>query len=159
MFVVQNSRKLQDLLQNFDGDKSRWIHCKLSSDMSKDIFVLDEQETFNDRNISQGFNLSPQKKDNLVRNITVRFMANGEKSNIDVVPEDNSSELEDLLEHYKYDKSRWVHYKLVDDMSQDIFVLDDTLAFNNLNMEQGFKLVYPTKFDGGRRHRTSRRRL
>ena len=57
VFVVHNSRKLQDLLQNFEGDKSRWIHCKLSSDMSQDVFVLDEQEAFNEFNIKQGFNL------------------------------------------------------------------------------------------------------
>jgi hypothetical protein len=162
--VVYNSVKLEELLKNnarLHNKKSHhWMHCKLLNDkMSEDIFVLNEKYAFNELNMEQALNLIPQKKDNLVRNITVRFMANGEKSNIDVVPEDNSSELEDLLEDYKYDKSRWVHYKLADDMSQDIFVLDDTLAFNKLNMAQGFGLSYPTKFDGGRRHKTSRRRL
>jgi hypothetical protein len=73
VIVVHNSSKLQDLLENFDGDKSRWIHCKLSSDMSKDIFVLDEQETFNDRNISQGFDLAyPTKFDGGRRSKTSR---------------------------------------------------------------------------------------
>ncbi len=63
VIVVPNSQKLKDLLQNYDGDESRWMHCKLISDMSTDIFVLDEQNAFDDLNIGIGFDWAmPEKK-------------------------------------------------------------------------------------------------
>jgi len=63
LVVVHNSQKLRDLLQNYDGDHSRWIHCKHLNDMSVDIFVLDEQEAFNDLNIEQAFDWKiPEKR-------------------------------------------------------------------------------------------------
>ena len=54
-------------------------------------------------------------------------------------------------------RSRWMHCKVLgDNNTQDIFVKDERYAFNELNIEQGLNMG---DAEGGRRHRTSRRRL
>lgn len=59
--VVQNSAALQELLSSSERlnsqDRSRWMHCKSLLDLSKDIFVKDEQHAFNELNMEQGVHL------------------------------------------------------------------------------------------------------
>jgi hypothetical protein len=96
---------------------------------------------------------------NMVKSLTLKFNSTGSVSTVDVVVVHNSQKLRDLLQNFKGDHSRWIHCKHLNDMSVDMFVLDEQEAFNDRNIEQGFNYAYRTKFDGGRRSKTSRRRL
>ena len=96
---------------------------------------------------------------NLIRNMELDFISNGQTATQRVFVVHNSEKLEELLnssERLKtQDRSRWMHCKLVSDPLKDVFVKDEKHAFNELNMEQGAHLG---DVEGGRRHRTSRRK-
>lgn len=96
---------------------------------------------------------------NLLRNMELDFISNGQIATHRVFVVHNSEKLEELLnssERLKtQDRSRWMHCKLVSDPSKDVFVKDEKHAFNSLNIEQGAHLG---DLEGGRRHRTSRRK-
>ena len=92
---------------------------------------------------------------NMVKTLTLKFNSSGSVITVDVVVVHDSRKLRDLLQNYKGDHSRWIHCKNLNDMSVDMFVLDEQDAFNDLNIEKAFDWKIPEK-RGGRR---SKRRL
>lgn len=96
---------------------------------------------------------------NLIKQLRITDVASGEERLVRLAVVHNSEKLEELLnssERLKtQDRSRWMHCKLVSDPSKDVFVKDEKHAFNSLNIEQGAHLG---DLEGGRRHRTSRRK-
>jgi len=95
----------------------------------------------------------------VVKNMLLRFMSNGREENHDVIVVQNSLPLDQALKSSdrlnSQDRSRWMHCKSLSDLSKDIFVKDEQYAFNELNIEQG---AHMGDVDGGRRHRTSRKK-
>ncbi len=100
-------------------------------------------------------------KPNLIKQLSIIDVASGEERLVRLAVVHNSRLLEELLTNSNHlnnqNRSRWMHCKLLDDSNnQDIFVLDEKYALNELNIEQSLHLG---SFEGGRRHKTSRRRL
>lgn len=100
-------------------------------------------------------------KPNLIKQLSIIDVASGEERLVRLAVVYNSVKLEELLKNntrlHNQNRHRWMHCKLLNDkMSEDIFVLDEKYALNELNIEQSLHLG---SFEGGRRHKTSRRKL
>ena len=97
---------------------------------------------------------------NLIKQLRLTWNATGEERNVRVVVVHNSRLLELFLTNsirlQNENRSRWMHCKVLgDNITEDIFVKDERYAFNKLNIEQG---LHMGDAEGGRRHRTSRRK-
>jgi len=101
---------------------------------------------------------------NLIRNMELNFISNGQTATHRVFVVYNSEKLEELLNSIEklktQDRTRWMHCRLVSDPSKDVFVKDEKYACNEFNIEQGYRLgdIEEASIEGGRRHRTSRRK-